>query len=128
MLRRKDNPRKNLKKILEKSISATSREDLTLRLFNEKRLENVRNIIQARKEKGYVSMMEKTRNISGFGMLVMNTLLILSITPLKSPSMGFFVSILLLTLMLWLTIGFIQIVRIISYMHLIEQSIFLSNY
>lgn len=68
-------------------------------------------------------MMEKTRNISGFGMLVMNALLILSITPLKSPSMGFFVSILLLTLMLSLAVGFIQIVRIIPYTHLIGESI-----
>lgn len=119
----KDNPRKNLKKILEKIISAMSREDLTLRLFHEKRLENVINIIQARKEKGDISMMEKTRNISGFGMLVMNALLILSITPLKSPSMGFFVSILLLTLMLCLAVSFIHIVRIIPYTHLIEESI-----
>lgn len=122
-LDQEDNPRKNLQRILERSISRANKEDPITQFFNDKRLDNIRNIIKARKEKSYLSMTEKTRGISGIGMFFMNMLLIVSATSLNSPSILFWVCILFLSLVLWFMVGFIQYAHIIPGTHLIEETI-----
>jgi len=120
-LTKDDNRRKNLELILERSLMVSDKENSYLQVFNQKRLENAKKMIQIRKTDRPLTIFEIGQKAPVCDVFALGAVLVTITSQLHAPSIWFFLCVLTLTIVLFFYISFIYLARLIPGTNLVED-------